>query len=212
VGGLLQGQAAVVAAPGSRPGGERPIDEAALLRAAQDGSADAVEALVRRYWDVAHRAAYLIVQDRAAAEDIAQEAVLAVVQRIDRFDRRKPFGPWLHKIVANRAIDWVRARSRRAEVATEADDAALVAAARSDGGLVAADPSGPGRLPDDVVAALATLDAEDRVVVVLRHLLDYDSREIARMLGVPPGTVRTRLRRALERLRPLLADREEELS
>lgn len=183
-----------------------------LLRAAQDGSADAVETLVRRYWDVAHRAAYLIVQDTAAAEDIAQEAVLAVVQRIHRFDRRRPFGPWLHRIVVNRSIDLVRARKRRAEVATEAADAALVAAARSGWGGVAADPAAAGRLPADIVAALGQLDPEDRAVVVLRHLLDYNSREIARMLGVPPGTVRTRLRRSLQSLRPLLADREEELS
>lgn len=206
--GSVQGQAAIAFAPGGGGSAEPAGDEAALLRAAQGGSADAIEALVRRYWDVAHRAAYLIVQDRAAAEDIAQESVLAVVQRIDRFDRRRPFGPWLHKVVANRAIDWVRARTRRAEVATEAADAAVVAAARAGGPAS----SSAGRLSDDVVAALATLDPEDRAVVVLRHLLDYDSREIARMLGVPPGTVRTRLRRALERLRPLLADNGEELS
>lgn len=186
-------------------------DDTALLRAAQEGSAEAVEALIRRYWDVAHRAAYLIVQDRAAAEDIAQEAVLAVVQRIDRFDRRRPFAPWLHRIVVNRSIDWVRARKRRAEVAPDAGDAALVAAARAGGGSTA-DQAASDRLPEDIVAALGRLDPEDRAVVVLRHLLDYNSREVARMLGVPPGTVRTRLRRSLESLRPLLADREEELS
>lgn len=185
-------------------------DDTALLSFAQDGSTEAVEALIRRYWDVAHRAAYLIVQDRAAAEDIAQEAVLAVVQRIDRFDRRRPFAPWLHRIVVNRSIDWVRARKRRAEVAPEAGDAALVAAARA--GASTADRVASDRLPEDIVAALGRLDPEDRAVVVLRHLLDYNSREIARMLGVPPGTVRTRLRRSLESLRPLLAGREEEMS
>jgi RNA polymerase sigma-70 factor (ECF subfamily) len=199
VSGSVQGQA--VAAPrGAAAAAAADHDDAALLQAAQEGSAEAVEALIRRYWDVAHRAAYLIVQDRAAAEDIAQEAVLAVVQRIDRFDRRRPFGPWLHRIVANRSIDWVRARKRRAEVTTDAADVALVAPARAD------------RLPEDIVAALGRLDPEDRAVVVLRHLLDYNSREVARMLGVPPGTVRTRLRRSLESLRPLLADREEEPS
>jgi RNA polymerase sigma-70 factor (ECF subfamily) len=200
VSGSVQGQAAVAAPRGTRGAAAAGGADSELLRAAQEGSADAVETLVRRYWDVAHRAAYLIVQDSAAAEDIAQEAVLAAVQRIHRFDRRRPFGPWLHRIVANRSIDWVRARKRRAEVATEAADAALVAATRAD------------RLPEDVVAALAMLDPEDRAVVVLRHLLDYNSREIARMLGVPPGTVRTRLRRSLQSLRPLLADREEEPS
>jgi RNA polymerase sigma-70 factor (ECF subfamily) len=157
----------------------------------------AVEDLVRHHWNGAYRTAYLVVQDAAAAEDIAQEAMLAAVQRIDRFDRRRPFGPWLHRIVVNRSIDWVRARKRRGEVSADA-----VAETR--------DPVPPPELPelpDDLVAALGTLDPEDRAVVVLRHLFDYDSHEIARMLGVPPATVRTRLRRALRRMRPLLAGR-----
>ncbi len=156
----------------------------------------AVEDLFRRHWGSAYRAAYLVVQDSAAAEDIAQEAMLAAVGRIDRFDCRRPFGPWLHRIVVNRSIDWVRARKRRGEVSADA-----VAELEDPGS-----PDGD-RLPDDLVAALAKLDPEDRAVVVLRHLFDYDSTEIARMLGVPPATVRTRLRRALGRLRPLLAGR-----
>ncbi|NLT05192.1 MAG: sigma-70 family RNA polymerase sigma factor [Solirubrobacterales bacterium] len=171
-------------------------DAVALVAAARDGSAAAVEALVRDHWEMAHRAAFLVTQDAAAAEDVAQEAILAAVGRLDRFDARRPFGPWLHRIVVNRAIDWVRARQRRGEVEPAA----------------APEPAAPppaAGLPDDVVAALATLDPEDRAVVVLRHLLDHDSGEIARMLGMPPATVRTRLRRALTRLRPLLADRVE---
>jgi RNA polymerase sigma-70 factor (ECF subfamily) len=154
------------------------------------------EELVRRHWDAAYRAAYLVVQDSAAAEDIAQEAMLAAIRQIDRFDERRPFEPWLHRIVVNRSIDWVRARKRRGEVG---DDGI---AELEDPGAANGD-----RLPDDLVAALVTLDPEDRAVVVLRHVFDYDSTEIARMLGVPPGTVRTRLWRALERLRPLLAGR-----
>ena len=166
------------------------------LAFSQAGSADAAEELVRNYWDAAYRAAYLVVQDSAAAEDIAQEAMLAAVKRIDSFDARRPFGPWLHRIVVNRSIDWVRARKRRGEVS-------------ADGIAELHDPGSPGAEPlsDDLLAALRTLDPEDRAVVVLRHLFDYDSTEIARMLGVPPATVRTRLRRALDRLRPLLAGR-----
>ena len=70
----------------------------------------------RHHWPRAYRAAYLVVHDAAAAEDIAQEAFLAAVRNLDRFDRRRPFGPWLHRIVVNRAIDWARARALRAEV------------------------------------------------------------------------------------------------
>jgi RNA polymerase sigma-70 factor, ECF subfamily len=79
--------------------------ERAWVRGAQRGDASSLEALFRHHWPGAYRAAYLVVHDAAAAEDIAQEAFLVAVRNLDRFDRRRPFGPWLHRIVVNRAID-----------------------------------------------------------------------------------------------------------
>ena len=98
--------------------------ERSWIRGAQSGSVSDLEALFREHWPRAHRAAFLVVQDGAAAEDIAQEAFLAAIRSLDRFDRRRPFGPWLHRIVVNRAIDFARARSLRRETgSTEiADD------------------------------------------------------------------------------------------
>src|SRR5207237_8160021 len=90
-------------------------DERAWVRGAQAGSVSDLEALFRAHWPRAYRAAYLVVHDGAAAEDIAQEAFLAAVRALDRFDRSRPFGPWLHRIVVNRAIDWARARQLRTE-------------------------------------------------------------------------------------------------
>src|SRR5436190_23432745 len=90
--------------------------DAARVRRARDGSVSDFEALFREHWQGAYRAAYLVVHDAAAAEDIAQEAFLAAVRALDRFDRRRPFTPWLHRIVVNRAIDWTRSRRLRAEV------------------------------------------------------------------------------------------------
>src|SRR5712691_3378479 len=90
-------------------------EERAWIRGAQDGSVADLEALFHHHWPRAYRAAYLVVNDAAAAEDIAQEAFLAAVRRLDHFDRRRPFGPWLHRIVVNRAIDWARARALRRE-------------------------------------------------------------------------------------------------
>ena len=81
------------------------LRERRLVRDVQRGSAEALEELFRREWPRAYRAAYLVVHDAAAAEDIAQEAFLAAIRSIDRFDRRRPFGPWMHRIVVNRAID-----------------------------------------------------------------------------------------------------------
>jgi RNA polymerase sigma-70 factor (ECF subfamily) len=160
--------------------------ERAWVRAAQAGSHEAMEALFRVHWGPAHRAAFLIVHDAAAAEDIAQEAFLAAIRALDRFDRRRPFGPWLHRIVVNRAIDWARARALRREVAEPVESEAP--------------PERPAAWSDEVVAALAGLDADQRAAVVLRHLLEYTPGEIARLLEVPRGTVNSRLRRALDRL------------
>src|SRR5436189_6445052 len=102
-------------------GSER--DDRAWVRGAQRGSAADLEALFRHHWPRAYRAAYLVVHDAAAAEDIAQEAFLAAVRALDRFDRGRQFGPWLHRIAVNRAIDWARASRVRAE-AEERDVAA----------------------------------------------------------------------------------------
>ena len=103
----------------------------------------------------------------------------------------RPFGPWLHRIVVNRAIDWSRARALRREVG--AGDA-IEEAAAPEGGAPAAPLSG------DVVAALATLSPDHRAVIVLRYVLEYSPGEIARMLELPRGTVNSRLRRGLDAL------------
>ena len=163
------------------------MGERAWIRGAQRGSVSDLEALFREHWPRAHRAAYLVVHDAAAAEDIAQEAFLAAVRSLDRFDRRRPFGPWLHRIVVNRAIDWTRARQLRGEV--ELGDHAAVVQPR--------DPSDADRLAE----AIAALPPEQRAVIVLRHLLEYTPGEIAELLGVPRGTVNSRLRRGLDALK-----------
>jgi RNA polymerase sigma-70 factor, ECF subfamily len=159
-------------------------DERAFVRAAQRGSASGIEALFRLHWPRAHRAAFLVVHDAGAAEDIAQEAFLAALRNLDRFDRGRPFGPWLHRIVVNRAIDWTRARQLRAEA-----DLVEVAAPEH------------GSLDDSLLGALAALPPDQRAVIVLRHLLEYTPGEIAELLGVPRGTINSRLRRGLDSLK-----------
>jgi RNA polymerase sigma-70 factor (ECF subfamily) len=167
-------------------------EERAWVQRAQGGSLPDLELLFREHWPRAYRAAYLVVHDAAAAEDIAQEAFLAAVRTLDRFDRRRPFGPWLHRIVINRAIDWARARALRAEVG----DGPLAA--------VADDNPGRGSFSPPIVAALRELSPDHRAVIVLRHLLEYTPGEIAELLGVPRGTVNSRLRRGLDELADLL--------
>jgi RNA polymerase sigma-70 factor, ECF subfamily len=167
-------------------------DERQLIRAAQDGSEEALEALFRRHWQGAHRTAFLIVRDPQAAEDIAQEAFLAAIRALGRFDRRRPFRPWLHRIVANRAIDHTRARALRREVGEGAAEP------------VAAEPA--GGLDAELMAALGELAPEQRAVIVLRYLLDYTPGEIGRLLELPRGTVNSRIRRGLDRLAGTLGE------
>jgi RNA polymerase sigma-70 factor (ECF subfamily) len=165
--------------------------ERRAVRAAREGSGAAVAELYRAHWRRAHRAAYLVVHDTAAAEDIAQDAFLAAIDALDHFDRRRPFAPWLHRIVVNRSLDWTRREALR-RGAGEAD----------------AIPAAPDRpeIGDELMAALRGLEPEQRAVVVLRHLLEYTPGEIAAMLELPRGTVNSRLRRALDQLRSTVED------
>ena len=125
------------------------------------------------HWPRALRAAYLVTHDAQAAEDIAQESFLAAIRALDRFDRRRPFGPWLHRIVVNRAIDWTRARSLRSEV--ELADDVPGEGARAE-------------LADDTLAALRRLSPENRAVIVMRYLLELTPGEISSALDTrqPP--------------------------
>jgi RNA polymerase sigma-70 factor (ECF subfamily) len=160
-----------------------PRDERARVRGAQRGSVSDLEALFRAHWPRAYRAAYLVTHDSAAAEDIAQESFLAAIRALDRFDRRRPFGPWLHRIAVNRAIDWTRARRLRGEVELTEPSATV----------------GPPESPaGETFAALARLSPEHRAVIVLRYLLDFTPGEIAETLDLPRGTVNSRLRRGLD--------------
>jgi RNA polymerase sigma-70 factor (ECF subfamily) len=163
----------------------RRDDEARLVRRARDGDGDAFAELYRRHFATVYRVAFLVCHDAAAAEDIAQEAFLAAVRNLDRFERGRPVRPWLARIASNRAIDWVRARNRRAE--SELDDVP--------GGEV---PDGPPT--QAALGLIARLPAEQRQVVALRFVLDLTPGEIAGLLDLPRGTVNSRLRRGLDAL------------
>lgn len=165
------------------------VSEARLVRAARTGSEEAVAELFARHWSRAHRTALLVTGDRAAAEDIAQESFLAALRALPSFDVRRPLGPWLQRIVVNRAIDFSRARALRREVGTEAGPEPQAPAAPA------------GLAPDDeLVAALQGLSVEQRAVIVLRYLLELTPGEISRLLELPRGTVNSRLRRGLDAL------------
>jgi RNA polymerase sigma-70 factor (ECF subfamily) len=175
---------------------EQELSEASLIRAVRAGSEPDLEILFRRHWPRAYRSALLIVHDHAAAEDIAQESFLAALRHLDRFDVRRRFGPWLARIVANRAIDWTRMRAARREVwAAELPEVAAAESRVQVGEL------------DELLAALRQLSPEHRAVVVLRYVCDLSPGQISRALGIPRGTVNSRLRRGLDQLEQRISAR-----
>ncbi|HVM16586.1 MAG TPA: RNA polymerase sigma factor [Gaiellaceae bacterium] len=165
-------------------------DDALLVEQARRGSADALAELFERYWPVAWRTAYALLASRAAADDAAQEGLQRAFAALGRFERGRPFEPWLKRIVANRALDELRREGRRP--AAEARAAIL--------------PREPSADAPALAAAVAALPDEKRAVVVLRYWLDFSLEEIAAELGVPVGTASSRLSRALEELRRALGN------
>jgi RNA polymerase sigma-70 factor, ECF subfamily len=179
-----------------RVGTLRTRSDRSLIAGALAGVEGDVELLFRRHWPRAYRAAFMIVQDHAAAEDVAQEGFVAAIRQLERFDRRRPFAPWLGAIVANRAIDLIRARNARREIAG------------SEPGRDARSVSPPDRYSEEVLVALSALSPEQRTVVVMRYVLEYTPGEIAHALELPRGTVNSRLRRGLDVLESQLREAE----
>ena len=170
----------------------RRLPDPELIALVREGSSDAAGVLFDRYWEFAWRSAYAVTADRSLADDAAQDAIQRAFAALPRFDATRPFGPWLKRIVVNRAIDELRRSKRLAVLDQEAATphaSALGAAADGDDRLSAA------------AAAVACLGARKRVVVVLHYWLDLPLDEIAGVLGLPVGTVASRLSRALEELR-----------
>jgi RNA polymerase sigma-70 factor, ECF subfamily len=162
--------------------------EQRLLRRVQAGSRAAAAELFEMHWPAAHRAALAVTGRHAMADDVTQDAFERAFARIASFDAERPFTPWLHRIVVNRAIDLLRQEQRLTDIDTTPDE--LLAAWDAD------------RTDDrEALAALAHLSHDRRAVVVMRHLLGYHPPEIAEMLGIPLGTVNSRLARALNDLR-----------
>ena len=183
------------------------VDDRQAIALLQQGQVAALEPLVQRYQLRAVRAAYLVVGDRALAEDVVQSAFLRAFERIAQFDPSRPFGPWFLRSVVNAAI---KAGARQARLVTLDDDGEDQAAAAALASRLV-DPA-PG--PEDqaetsetqaaVWRALGQLSPAQRGAVVLRYYLDLSEDEMAARLERSPGTIKWTLHAARERLRGLL--------
>lgn len=175
----------------------RPRTESELVEAARRGDTAAFASLVREHEEIAFRTAYLIVRNAADAEDAAQDAFVKAWRALPRFRRGAPLRPWLLRIVANEARNRRRGEGRRAALA-------LRAAAETPPGDAAPSPEGSALASDEharLLALVETLPEEQRLVLACRYFLDLSEEETAAALGVRRGTVKSRLSRALDRLR-----------
>ena len=168
-------------------------DEAQLVRRARSGSREAQALLYERYLVPAWRAALLVTGRRELAEEVVQDAFLRAFAALDRFDDARPLRPWLLRIVTNHALNVARAE-RRAPLEPAGVDRPMPEWAGEDGRA------------EDARRALAELSPDARAVVALRFWFDFSPPEIAAALGVPVGTVHSRLSRALAALRDVLEE------
>src|SRR6184192_1183772 len=177
-------------------------DEAALVARVRAGDRAAFGTLVERYAAVARRVARAVLSDPDDADDAAQDALLSALVKLEQYDPRRPFGPWLLRIVANAATDRRRRRSVRR---VEPLDVGLTA------GGPRPDATAERRaLNQRLRQALAELPERRRMAVVLFDVEGYSHGEIALILGIPEGTVRSEVFHARRRLRVLLADWKEQ--
>ena len=177
-------------------------DEADLVLRAAAGDRSAFGVLVERYAGVARRVARAVLGNPEDADDAAQDAMLSALVKLDQYDPRRPFGPWLLRIVSNAATD---RRRRRTVRRVEPLDPGLAA-----GGPRPDTAAERRALGERLRQALAELPERRRVAVVLFDVEGYSHAEIAAVLGIPEGTVRSEVFHARRRLRALLVDWKEE--
>jgi RNA polymerase sigma-70 factor (ECF subfamily) len=176
----------------------RPLTEHELVERAKGGDPHAYAQLVRGHQEIAFRTAVLITGDAADAEEAAQDGFIKAYRALDRFRSGEPLRPWLLTIVANEARNRRRSGGRRAALALRVageERPSREAAPSPEAALLA------GEQRSELLAALGRLRDEDRLVIGCRYLLDLSEAETAAALGVPRGTVKSRLSRGLERLR-----------
>ena len=170
--------------------------EPELIRLAQQGNTEAFGQLVAEYQRAVFNIAYRMVGNRQEAEDVAQESFVKTYQALERFDRERPFAPWLYRITTNTALNWIKRRRPEAELeeetlhvsATDGPEAQTIAAEAS----------------ERLRTAVAALPPNYRAAIELRHFQGLTYQEMSEVLGVPLSDVKSWLFRARRRLRETL--------
>src|SRR5213594_2789579 len=192
--------------PPPPPGGAARMgsseEDKGLVAKSLAGDRDAFGVLVERFAAQARRVARAVLGDPDDADDAAQDGFLSALVKLAQYDSRRPFGPWLMRIVANAATD--RRRRRNVRRAEPLDPSLVGGGPRPDAAAVQSE------LGDRLRAALAELPERRRTAVVLFDVEGYSHAEIAGILGIPEGTVRSEVFHGRRRLRALLEDWKEQ--
>jgi RNA polymerase sigma-70 factor (ECF subfamily) len=171
--------------------------DTALIRQVQEGDREAFGLLVRQHIQRAYAVAYRVVQHREDAEDMVQEAFMSALKHIDRFELGRPFAPWLHRIIVNRALS---ARRTRAYQMTDALPEQQESRGASPLALTLR-----GEVMERFRATLADLPERQRLVIELHDVDGFSAEEIGDQLGIAAGTVRWYIHQARRVLRDALA-------
>ncbi|MFZ9481489.1 MAG: RNA polymerase sigma factor [Ilumatobacteraceae bacterium] len=171
-------------------------EDLALVTAARQGDRDALDRLLRLHYDRIHAVCRRITGNDADAADASQEALIAIVRGLPRFDGRSKVSTWMYRVATNATLDELRRRKRRPVAVDEAS------------GVFDHHPAGEGgEIQIDAVidrevleTAIASLPDEFRIPVVLRDVADLDYAEIAEALSIPLGTVKSRIARGRQQL------------
>lgn len=175
------------------------MDEPALIHRSANGDAAAWEPLVRMHQNAVFRFAYLLLGDPDDAEDVAQETFLRAWKSLERFDTTRPFRPWLLSIAKNLASNWRRSSGRYISALTRAFRDQPIPASIEE-------KSTRRMQADELWKAVQHLKMTDQQIIYLRYFLELSVAETAEVLGVAEGTVKSRLNRALEKLRIIIRE------
>ena len=172
--------------------------EREVVLQARAGNAAAYAALVQSHQEAAFRAAYLILRDAQAAEDVAQESFIRAYQKLDSFREEAAFRPWILRIVTNLALNQVRSRGRRLSLLERVGRRAVETEPAADHVILETEEARA------VWSAINRLGQDDRLILYLRYFLELSEEDMARTIGKAPGTVKSRLHRAGQRLRHVI--------
>ncbi len=174
-----------------------PVDETTLISAAQRGDQQALDQLLRMHQDRIHAVCRRLAGNDADALDATQEALIAIVKGLPRFDGRAKFSTWSYRVATNACLDELRRRGRRPDPGLPDYETASLSPV---GGTTPRDPAETVSAAIDVDRGLALVPEEFRTAVVLRDVAGLDYAEIAEVLDLAPGTVRSRIARGRARL------------